>query len=418
MAHKPSVLIFGGLNTCSRALVSYLVPPQGEALVSHLRIIDKYSVIPATTYIGSEFPNVLQRPEVEYRQVNLTVPDKIPSVFEPPAGVAPYEYVFDYTGEVWTDRSQEILINFTCHTAKLIGEEAAKQKVKAYVRIHQPYYKTSGKGPQDEKSDVEPWGAVGTWWHETLRILGAIDGLNLVVLRPGFVYGPYTNYGIIASAIIVASIYGYLKKPMKSMWSPGKNPTHTVHIDDLAGAAWAAANWIAPLGRKAANEQAGVEILCHTPSTDPPQTPEAIPKSQKVIAPILNVTDDANSTLLSVGQTVTSVFGTSFEFFNAVQTTVMKIHSTLVDDDHADEANDLHVTKWAEMVVRSNPPVTNQHLSAYMDKYALDKHHLALSNANLKKLTGYKLRYPEFTKEAVADIVQKWKDEHSWPVLA
>lgn len=70
----------------------------------------------------------------------------------------------------------QILINFTCHTAKLIGEEAARQKVKAYVRIHQPYYKTPGKGPQEEKSEVEPWGSIGTWWHETLRILGAIEG--------------------------------------------------------------------------------------------------------------------------------------------------------------------------------------------------------------------------------------------------
>lgn len=70
----------------------------------------------------------------------------------------------------------QILINLTCHTAKLIGEEAARQKVKAYVRIHHPYYKISGKGPQDEKSEVEPWGTIGTWWHETLRILGAIEG--------------------------------------------------------------------------------------------------------------------------------------------------------------------------------------------------------------------------------------------------
>jgi hypothetical protein len=34
--------------------------------------------------------------------------DKIPSVFDPPAGVSPYEYVFDFTGEVWTDRSEEV----------------------------------------------------------------------------------------------------------------------------------------------------------------------------------------------------------------------------------------------------------------------------------------------------------------------
>lgn len=415
MAQKPSVIIFGGLNTCSRALASYLVPLQGEPLVSHLRIIDKYSVNPPTTYIGTEFPAVLARPEVEYRQVNLTVPDRIPQVFEPPTGIPRYEFVFDFTGEVWTDRSEEIVISFTCRIAKLVAEEAARQKVKAYVRVHQPYYKTLGKSPQDEKGGIEPWGAIGLWWHETLRILGAIKELNLVILRPGFVYGPYTNYGIIASAIIVSSVYGYLKKPVKSMWSPGKNPTNTVHVNDVAGAAWAAAKWMAPLGREAANGQAGVELACHIPQSEPPKTDEAIPKSQKVVAPVFNVTDDTNSTLLSVGETIAPVFETTFQFLNPL-VTPLATYFRRVDDDHAEEANDLHVTKWAEMLGKSSPPVNNQHLSAYMDKYTLDRHNLALSNGKLKKLTGYRIQYPVFSKECVSEVVQKWKDERTWPV--
>jgi hypothetical protein len=41
---------------------------------------------------------------------------------------------------------------------------------------------------------------------------------------------------------------------------------------------------MAPLGRQAANEKAGVEIAGHTP-----KTPEAIPKSQKIIVPVFNV---------------------------------------------------------------------------------------------------------------------------------
>lgn len=172
---------------------------------------------------------MLQKPEVEYRQVNLTLPgmllalllsshlfriinrhrppDKIPPVFEPPAGVPPYEYVFDFTGEVWSERSEEvrnrnsaplpadiltlpyfreqIIVNLTCLTAKLIGEEAARHKVKAYVRIHQPYYKTIGKGPQDEKGEIEPWGTIGIWWHETIRILAAIEGSVSLLLIEG-----------------------------------------------------------------------------------------------------------------------------------------------------------------------------------------------------------------------------------------
>jgi hypothetical protein len=35
--------------------------------------------------------------------------------------------------------------------------------------------------------------------------------------------------------------------------------------------------------------------------------------------------DDSESTLLSIGQTVTSFFGTTFDFFNLVESTVFKV---------------------------------------------------------------------------------------------
>lgn len=85
------------------------VPPEGEALVNvcphprcsgihsqsvltprpftpiqHLRIADRYLVVPATTYLGAEFQKVLKNPKVEYRQANLGnasasgLPDNLP----------------------------------------------------------------------------------------------------------------------------------------------------------------------------------------------------------------------------------------------------------------------------------------------------------------------------------------------------
>lgn len=59
---------------------------------------------------------------------------------------------------------------------RLIGEEAARRNVKAYVRLQQPWYESPEKGPHDEQEDAKPYGVIGTWWHESLRILGAIEG--------------------------------------------------------------------------------------------------------------------------------------------------------------------------------------------------------------------------------------------------
>jgi len=190
------VSLVGGVNTCSRPLAGLLLPLQGEPLVSNLRIVDKYSVVPPTTYLGPEFPQLLAKDNVEYKQANLTVPAIVSSAFDPPSGQEPYSLVFDLTGDVAHDRPEKVQINHTCNVARLIGEEAARRNVKAYVRLQQPWYETPDRGTHDEKEDVKPYGVIGTWWHESLRILGAIEGLNLVILRIGLVYGPYIDFGL------------------------------------------------------------------------------------------------------------------------------------------------------------------------------------------------------------------------------
>jgi len=96
------------LNTLSRALVTHLVPLQGESLVNHLRIVDKYSVNPPTTYLGAEFKEIVKNPIIEYKQANLTVASIVTTSFDPPAGQEPYSYVFDLTGEIRWDRPEQV----------------------------------------------------------------------------------------------------------------------------------------------------------------------------------------------------------------------------------------------------------------------------------------------------------------------
>ncbi|KAF5386875.1 hypothetical protein D9615_001683 [Tricholomella constricta] len=413
-ATKPNALIFGGLNTCSRALAALLVPLDGEPLVSHLRIVDKFSVAPATTYIGAEFPKVLAKPEVEYKQANLTVAATVASSFDPPEGKAPYDYVFDFTGEVRHDRTEMIQINTTCNLARLIGLEAAKRKTKAYVRVQQPFYDTSAssKATHTEKEDVKPVDTLGTWWHETLRMLAAIENLNLVILRIGFAYGPYTNFGIVASGITVASVYGYLKKPMKSMWSPGKNPNNTIHIDDVAGASWACAEWMAPLGRAAANSLAGEELIFHNDKKKVKEVEGMPPHDQKLVAPLFN--------LVSIYFSIRSLL--SFNINNPTTTKVDESNSTLLSigqlmDDHVEDINEHHVSGWTEMITTSKPAIPNTPLSAYMDKFALSKHVVAFNNAKIKEVVGYKLTKPQFNHETIKEVVDKWKAEGTWPIF-
>lgn len=88
---------------------------------------------------------------------------------------------------------------------------------------------------------------------------------------------------VVMCFLAVAAVYGYIKQPMKALyvqllfclllaqtdivtlisfrWSPGKHPNHTVHVEDVAGALLACAEWIAKTGRKEANSIAGEEVV-------------------------------------------------------------------------------------------------------------------------------------------------------------
>lgn len=74
-----------------------------------------------------------------------------------------------------------------------------------------------------------------------------------------------------------------------SRWSPGKNPNNTVHIDDVAGALWACAEWMAPLGRKAADSLAGEEIIFHNERGKVKEVDGMPAHNTKLVAPLFNL---------------------------------------------------------------------------------------------------------------------------------
>ncbi|KDQ60618.1 hypothetical protein JAAARDRAFT_204453 [Jaapia argillacea MUCL 33604] len=411
---KPTAIILGGLNTYSRALAAHLVPVQGQPLVSHLRIVDKFSVSPPTCYIGAEFPKVLTQPIVEYRQANLTVTATVSSVFDPPAGRDQYSYVFDFTGEPRHDRHEDVQIASTLNVARLVGQEAARRRVKAYVRLQLPFYNTPEKGSHEEKEDIKPVGAHGIWWHETLRTLAAIASLNLVVVRAGYIYGPYLDFGLFPAVMACAATYGFVNQPLKVLWSPGKFPVNTVHIDDVVGSLWACASWMAHLGRVQADSIAGEVIHFHNDKSRIKDLEGVAPHDSKIVAPLFNIVDDSNTTFISWVNSVAALFGTTTEYFDLMHRTLAKF----MMEEIAEEINGEHVGIWTTMITTSDPPVSNTPLSPYIDARMLDKHVVGLNNGKIKSVVGYRLQRPQFGQVALREMVDKWKVEGTWPIQA
>ena len=86
-------------------------------------------------------------------------------------------------------------------------------------------------------------------------------------------------------------------------------------------------------------------------------------------------------------------------------------------EELVEDINEEHVGAWTTMITTSTPPIPNTPLSAYMDLYLLGKHNFGLSNQKITDVVGYTLKVPEMNERVILEMVQKWKDEGSWPVF-
>lgn len=72
-------------------------------------------------------------------------------------------------------------------------------------------------------------------------------------------------------------------------WGPGKDPVHSVHAEDVAGAMWACAQWISPLGRKQADALAGERIHFHNDKDKVKEVNGTCPPNAQPVAPLFNL---------------------------------------------------------------------------------------------------------------------------------
>lgn len=228
-------------------------------------------------------------------------------------------------------------------------------------------------------------------------------------------------------------------------WSPGKNAINTVHVLDVAGAAWASANWMAREGRKSANQIAGKPLLFHNDKNKVKEVDGMIPSSEKPIAPLFNLVLYVSVYILSVDIAVGGWFPEYYAqhwpdhlrlfwdysgvllygrehdvqgpyLFLCNWITNAQTDSLQIMDD-IEDINEHHVSAWTEMLEKSKPPIHNTPLTAYMDKFMLEKKTVSLDNSKIKQILGYKLLKPEFNHETIKEVVDKWKEEGIWPNL-
>jgi len=230
-----------------------------------------------------------------------------------------------------------------------------------------------------------------------------------VIVRVGSVYGPHTLCAEVTYCIILGAIYKAMDEELKFLY-PG-NRINTVHVDDVAGASWAAALWMESLGRAEANRVAGEEIYFANDKEKVKSVKYAPQSSEALTAPLFNVVDDSDTTQNDIGAAVAKIFGIKLGSRGFVEVALAKMSLS----DVAENANELHMETWMRLMENSNPPLRNTPLTAFMDTHLFGKYAISFSAAKIKRVMGYQLKRPKLTQETVNEVLDGFKAAGIWP---
>jgi len=226
---KPNVLVLGGVGFIGRNLVKYIVD---NNLAAKIRVVDK--VLPAIAFLGAEHQEAFNNPIVEFMQGNLTSADSVAKIFTIPGGK--FNYVFNLAAETKYGQTDAVYAEKVHDLSIKVGTEAAKQGVDRFIETSTAQVYEAGKKGSKEGDKTEPWTGIAKFELKAEEDLRKIANLNLIIVRPAYVYGPGDITGM-SPRIICGAVYKFLGEKMKFLWDE-KLKINTVHVRDVSKALW------------------------------------------------------------------------------------------------------------------------------------------------------------------------------------
>ncbi|KAG6448245.1 hypothetical protein O3G_MSEX005351 [Manduca sexta] len=290
----------GRCGFIGRNLVEYLI---SNDLVSGLRVVDKTP--PQLAFLNPAHTKVFNDPRVEYKSANLINPASCASALDPGDG-EPWGLVVNCAGETRVGQTEAVYAEGIFTLSVNVAKNCAKMKVPRLVEISSGQMYSTDK-PHKEDGPVDPWTVEGRMKNKVEQELKNMDGLNYTIIRPAIVYGVGDRRSL-TPRLLYGGIYKHLNETMKLLWTADLK-MNTVHVSDVCRAAWT-------LGTSAqANRQT------------------------------YNVVDDANTTQGLLAELVSDIFNINHDYYGTAISTLAKNDIASV----AEEANDKHLTAWADM---------------------------------------------------------------------
>lgn len=361
-ATKPRVIVLGGTGFIGRNIVKYLVE---KNLVAKVRAADK--VLPATAYFAQETASAFASPLCEFKQANLNNAASVAKVFADETGK--YDIVINCAGATQYSQSDDVYKERILDVAKVCSEEAAKAGVTRWVEISTAQVYDSGSKPSKEDAKLKPWTGIAKFKLQAEELLKANRALSVVILRPSIVYGPGDVSGIAPRLIAAATYVGGTEK--MEFLHGGDLKINTVHVYDVAKAAWHVAN----LG---------------------------------VRDEIFNLSDKQNTDQKVINEHIAKIFGIKTGFKNALVSTAAKAALRTATDI----ANEQHLKPWSDICKKYG--ILNTPLTPYIDLELMMDNHLSVDGTKIEG-TGFAYDFPNVTEAELRHTIAYFAEQNLFP---
>jgi nucleoside-diphosphate-sugar epimerase len=361
---KPHVLVLGGVGFVGRNFVKFLLD---QNIAASIKVADK--TIPQIAFMNAESEALFEDEErgVKYIQADLSKDAHLDKVFSGD----PIDLVFNLAAETRYGQPAAVYTDRCTTLSKKCAIKAKEHGVKRFVEVSTALvYKPQGKKPAKEEAALEPWTEQATAKLNAENEVLAVEGLDVVILRPAFIYGPGDVNGLMPRVVCAAS-YVESKETMKFLWD-ARMRINTVHVDDVCRA------------------------LLHV--TDP-----AIPSGS-----IFNLCDKNDSDQAKINALVGELFGIKTGFLGVIISNLARLRFT----DVVDAANEKHMTPW-DAICRKHG-ITMTPLSPYMSKELLLNNHLYVDGTKIET-TGFTYKEPLCNISLVRESVQAAVDIKIFP---